>query len=138
MWDRYTIRRKMNSFSRRMGWTWAPAMPHRGWICSTTRCNLKCRTCAAHGPHIEHTPSDHEDMRPEVYERVRREVLPGLREVCISGAGEPFLAPVFYELLDDLLKSNKHATVVTNGTIIRPDYLERLVRSPSTWRASAA
>jgi len=126
MWDRYTIRRKMNSFSRRMGWTRAPAMPIRAWIASTSRCNIKCRTCYLHllGTHFE-------DMKPEVYERVRRELLPALQEVYLSGAGEPFLAPIFYEMLDDLLEAGKRITVVTNGTIVRPDYIERLVRAPS-------
>ncbi len=126
MWDRYTIRRKINSLARRAGWAWAPALPIRAWIASTSRCNFKCLTCYMHV-----IGSKFEDMKPDVYERVRREVLPGLQEVYLSGAGEPFLAPIFYEMLDDMLAMNKRLTVVTNGTIIRPDYLERLVRAPS-------
>jgi len=131
MWDRFVIRRKMNSFSRRMGWTWAPANPIRAWLPSTLRCNLKCRTCPMHGPGFPHKNSDWEDMRPEVYERVRREVLPGLRDICVSGGGEPFLAPIFDEMLDDMLKTGKRLNVITNGTIFRPDQIERLVRTPS-------
>jgi len=128
MWDRYTIRRKINSFSRRAGWTWAPALPIRGWIASTSRCNLRCRTCFLHAPGTNYTV---EDMKPEVYERVRRQLLPALQEVYLSGAGEPFLAPIFYEILSDILDLGKRVTVVTNGTISRPEYLERLVRAPS-------
>jgi len=75
--------------------------------------------------------AEFEDMRPEVYERVRRQLMPALQEIYLSGTGEPFLAPVFYQILDDALAADKRVTVVTNGTIIRPDYLERLVRAPS-------
>ena len=114
-----------------MSWTWAPAMPFRGWITSTSRCNLRCNTCYSHGPGQPDDDSKFEDMRPEVYERVRREILPGLQEICLSGVGEPFMASVFYQLLDDMLVDNKRVAVVTNGTILRPEYIERLVRSPS-------
>jgi len=131
MWDRYTIRRKINSFSRRARWTWAPVFPIRAWIASTSRCNIKCRTCYLH-----FIGAKFEDMKPEVYERVRRELLPGLQEVCLSGAGEPFVAPIFYQMLDDTLAMGKRVTVTTNGTIIRTDYLERLIRAPSVLAVS--
>jgi len=126
MWDRYTLRRKMNSLARRAGWTWAPALPIRGAFASTSRCNLRCRTCYRF-------PNDDPsvDMFPEVYERVRRQVLPGLEEVCLTGAGEPFLAPIFYRMLEDTLSAGKRVMIVTNGTILRRDCLERLVRTPS-------
>jgi len=126
MWDRYTIRRKMNSFARKRGWTRAPVLPIRAWIAPTSRCNLQCHTCFKH--QIE---SDFEDMKPEVYERIRREILPGLEEIYLTGAGEPFLAPIFYRILDDILAAGKRVWIVTNGTIIRRDDLERLVRAPA-------
>jgi len=131
MWDRYIIRRKMNSFSRRMGWSWAPALPIRAWISPTSRCNLECRTCPTHAPVCHPDLAEFSDMKPEVYERVRRELLPALQEICLSGTGEPFLAPIFYAILDDMLKAGKRIVVITNGTILRSDYIERLVHSPS-------
>ena len=136
MWDRYTIRRRMNSFSRRARWTRAPALPIRAWIVATSRCNLRCRTCPGHNPSDPRGPEYFEDMRPEIYERLRRELLPALQEVYLSGGGEPFLAPIFYQMLDDMLDTGKRVLVVTNGTIIRPDYLERLIRAPSQIRVS--
>jgi len=136
MWDRHTIRRKMNSLSRRAQWTWAPALPIRAWIVATSRCNLRCRTCPTHHPADPRGPEHFEDMRPQIYERLRRGLLPALQEVYLSGGGEPFLAPIFYRMLDDMLDADKRVLVVTNGTIIRPDYLERLVRAPSQIRVS--
>jgi radical SAM protein with 4Fe4S-binding SPASM domain len=75
-------------------------------------------------------------MRPEVYEVIRREVLPGLDEVYLTSSGEPFLAPISYRILDDALAGGKRVLVVTNGTILRPDYIEKLVRAPSQLRLS--
>lgn len=126
MWDRYTIQRKINSLSRRAGWTWAPLRPIHAWTEATSRCNLKCRICYPHrfGTHFQ-------DMDPRVYERIRRELLPCLRDVCFSGQGEPFLAPEFLQMVDDALVLGKRVWVITNGTIVRPDTLERLVRSPA-------
>lgn len=101
-------------------------MPIFAWVGATTRCNLKCRICITHqfGQHFE-------DMSPALFERVRRQLLGGVQEVCLSSGGEPFLAPITYRMIDYLLAADKRVWIVTNGTIIRPDYLERLVRSPS-------
>ena len=131
MWNRYVIRRKINSFSRRMSWRWAPMKPIRAWIIATNRCNLKCRHCPAHCPDWDVPPEKFEDMRPEVYERVKREIFPGLEEVYFSGGGEPFLAPVFYEMLDDLFRAGKRCWIITNGTIQKPEWIDRLVKTPS-------
>jgi len=136
VWDRYVIRRKINSAARRAGLTWAPMLPFRAWIVSTGRCNLKCRHCRAHAPVHNYDPNWFTDMRPEIYERVRRELLPGLGVIHLSGGGEPFIAPIFYRMLDDMLDGQRYVGVVTNGTVIRPDILERLVSSPSLLRVS--
>lgn len=114
-----------------MNWGWAPVKPIRAWIIATNRCNLKCRHCPAHCPDWDVSPEKFEDMRPDVYAKVKREVFPGLEEVYFSGGGEPFLAPVFYDMLDDVLGAGKRCWVVTNGTIHKPDTIERLVQSPS-------
>jgi MoaA/NifB/PqqE/SkfB family radical SAM enzyme len=126
MWDQYTIRRKINSLSRRLRLSYAPALPVRAWIAPTSRCNLKCRTCYEHM-----FGTQFQDMKPEVYERIRRDILPGLQEVYLTGAGEPFLAPIFYTILDDLFALGKRIWIVTNGTIVRPDVIERLVKAPA-------
>jgi len=89
-----------------------------------------------HGPDVTRPEARYEDMSPEVYDRVKRQLLPWVQTVTLTGGGEPFLAPVFYQMLDDVLGAGKSVEVVTNGTIIRPDYLERLVGTPSTLEVS--
>jgi radical SAM protein with 4Fe4S-binding SPASM domain len=132
MWDRFVVRRKLNSLSRRLNWGWAPALPIQAWIATTDRCNLRCRTCW----HGYCPPEAYHDMKPEVFEQVRRQLLPGLQNVSLSGGGEPFLSPAFYTILDEVLGPNRSVVVVTNGTIVRPDALEQIVRSPSELRVS--
>jgi len=134
MWDRYTVRRKLNSFSRKRSWTWAPALPIRAWVIPTSRCNLMCRTCGR--DQLSEEQFQFMDMPEAVYERVRRELLPGLQEVYLTGGGESFVAPIFYRMLDELLTPDRRVWIVTNGTILRPEYLERIVRAPAVLRVS--
>lgn len=132
MWNRYVIRRKINSLARRTRCTWAPARPLNAWVVVTNRCNVQCRICPIHGPERHLDPEQMVDMKPEVYERVRRELMPGLQWVYAAGLGEPFIAPIFYRLLEDFLPAGKRLFVVTNGTIISKEAIARLVRSPSS------
>lgn len=136
MWDRHTIRRKINSLARRRGWTWAPVFPHEVALSVTSRCHLACRTCPIHGPAFDGSPDSFRDMDPVVYERLRRELLPAVRNVMITGAGEPFLAPIFYQMLGDMFLAGKRVCVVTSATIIRLDALEKIVNAPAELRVS--
>ncbi|MCX8037616.1 MAG: radical SAM protein [Candidatus Sumerlaeia bacterium] len=136
LWDRYILRRKMNSLARRLNWSWAPARPVWGWLVPTSRCNLACKTCPAHAPVHGTDPNYWSDMKPEVYARFREDVLPSLRILHISGDGEPFFAPKFEEMLDDILDGRREVTIVTNGTIIRRRAIERAVKNPVTFRVS--
>lgn len=130
MWNRYVVRRKINSLSRRLGCTRAPAHPISAWIVSTTRCNLRCRICGVHGPHLK--DGAYRDLEPAVYARVREDLLPRLQAAFVSGGGEPFVAPILDRVLEDLLPSGKAVWIVTNGTIIKPNLLEQLTHSPAT------
>ena len=102
----------------------------------TRQCNLKCRHCPAHAPVHEFDPNWFTDMKPEVYEIVRRQLLPGLGIIHLSGGGEPFMAENLDQMLDDMVDGKRYITVATNGTVIRLKALERLVGSPSLIRVS--
>src|SRR5690554_5494327 len=90
------IRRKINSLARRLGLPWAPARPVKAWISPTLRCNLRCRACARH---ISHT--QFQDMSEETYAIIRRDILPSLGHVVLTGAGEPLLAPLLGQMIED-------------------------------------
>jgi radical SAM protein with 4Fe4S-binding SPASM domain len=120
------LRRKMNSLARRISMRVAPAYPVFAWITPTTRCNLKCITCARTlDPNWKSM-----DMDPEVYEIVRKEILPGLIAVEITGTGEPFLAPDFPTMLDDVIGQKIEFSVTTNLTVLPDDnVLQRMVNA---------
>ncbi|MCD6385024.1 radical SAM protein, partial [Candidatus Sumerlaeota bacterium] len=113
---RKLMRRKMNSLARRLSTSRAPAYPIYAWITPTTRCNLRCITCVRS---VEPEWKSM-DLEPEVYEVVRKEILPGLMFVELSGTGEPLLAPIFYTILEDVLRLKIEFSITTNLTIL-PD-----------------
>ncbi len=115
------IRRKINSLARRRGWTWAPARPIKAWISPTTVCNLNCRTC---GRKISDVTIGH--LRPETYAIIRRDLLPGLGHVILTGVGEPLLAPLLPEMIDDCRRRAIRIEMTTNGTIWKEEVFKPL------------
>lgn len=116
------IRRKLNSLARRLRWTTAPCRPIRAWISPTTRCNLRCRTCSKFNGSV-----DFRDMSPETYAILKRELMPGLAEVNLTGVGEPLMAPLLPEMLDDAARAGAHVSLTTNGMIWDEAVAKRLV-----------
>ncbi len=87
-----------------------------------TRCNLECSHCF-----ISCSPHNHkfgflslETVRQRLEESVRW----GVREYYFTG-GEPFLNPDMVPILEETLQFGA-ATVLTNATVFKPDWLERL------------
>jgi molybdenum cofactor biosynthesis enzyme MoaA len=90
-----------------------------------TLCNLTCTHCF-----ISSSPTNHsfEMMERAHVERLLQEsVRFGTREYYFTG-GEPFAHPEMVEILESALRYGP-ATVLTNGTLLRPDRVERLARA---------
>ncbi len=90
-----------------------------------TICNLTCTHCF-----ISCSPTNHsfEMMERAHVERLLEEsVRFGVREYYFTG-GEPFAHPEMVEILESALCYGP-ATVLTNGTLLRPDRVERLARA---------
>lgn len=118
------IRRKLNSLARRLGWEWAPARPIRAWVSPTTVCNLRCRICARFiGDAVKPR-----HMSDEIYAVVRREILPYVGEVILTGVGEPLLAPLLPRMLEDCERSRAHVIMTTNGTVWKDEVFRRIAR----------
>jgi len=127
------MRRKINSLARRISSPYAPAYPVFAWITPTTRCNLRCITCARTvDPHWKSM-----DLEPEVYEIVRNEIIPHLICVELSGTGEPFLAPIFYKLLEDVIRHGVEFSITTNLTILpEQNVLREIIQSSGNIKIS--
>lgn len=87
-----------------------------------TRCNLQCVHCFI-------SCSPHNDTfgyltRAEVAQQLAASVALGVKEYYFTG-GEPFLNPELTDILCETLAFGP-ATVLTNATVLRPAWLERL------------
>ncbi len=87
-----------------------------------TRCNLTCThcfiSCSPHNDSFGFLSFD------EVERRLLESVEWGVKEFYFTG-GEPFLNPDMVSILERTLDFGP-ATVLTNGTVLKPEWLERL------------
>lgn len=87
-----------------------------------TRCNLTCThcfiSCSPHNDSFGFLSFD------EVERRLLESVEWGVKEYYFTG-GEPFLNPELVPMLERTLDFGP-ATVLTNGTVLKPEWLERL------------
>src|SRR6266480_5072053 len=108
----------------------APEVPlahldHLWFQVGGTVCNLECRHCF-----ISCSPHNHSFgfLDLATVKRVLEEsVAPGVKEYYFTG-GEPFLNRDTVAILEATLRYGP-ATVLTNGTVLQADWLERLRRA---------
>lgn len=91
---------------------------------STLGCNLECRMC---GSHLSGVTKLRRAMGPELLARVEREVLPGVRELSLTVAGEPFLTPGLPRFVDAAARAGAELSLNTNGTLLKDTPLVRRV-----------
>lgn len=90
-----------------------------------TRCNLACHHCfISCGPHNHNFGFL---SLEEVRQRLEESVALGIKEYYFTG-GEPFLNRDMVPILELTLRHGP-ATVLTNGTVLRADWLRRLRRA---------
>ena len=97
--------------------------PSHIWIEPTTRCNTRCLTCG-------HYFSDFgNDMLPEVFEKIEKQVLDHVNRVDLIGYGEPLISKIFLQILNSCVKRGIKISTTTNGLLLTEDLIEKLVVS---------
>jgi len=95
---------------------------------TTRRCNLRCIHCAV-SEENNLGNYDARDLSLEVF----RKILPIFRRfkplVQLSGHGETFLHPNFMDMLEEVSQAGCRVNFQTNGTILTPRNIERVVRA---------
>ena len=89
---------------------------------SGTRCNLTCHHCF-----ISCSPHNHNFgflSRHDIQRHLKQSVTLGVKGYYFTG-GEPFLNPEMTDILIDTLQYGP-ATVLTNATVIKEEWLSRL------------
>lgn len=97
-------------------------LDHLWFQVAGTRCNLTCQHCF-----ISCSPkNDNFGFLPlaQIQERLRESVKLGVKEYYFTG-GEPFLHPDIVAILVETLQYGP-ATVLTNGTVLKDEWLARL------------
>lgn len=100
---------------------------------TTTRCNLRCRMCAAKGGRREGAPATREDMPEALYERILSQLEPfadGVETLSLFMDGEPLLD----KRLPSFIRMAKTAgfrtvNIATNGVLLRGNTAEALIDS---------
>ncbi len=89
-------------------------------------CNLRCKYC----PRFEDTVrSRPRFMSKEIFRRVVDQLPPTVEAVQFALLGEPMMHPDLGEMIDYIHHRRRRAIMYTNGTLLRGDRLETLVRS---------
>jgi molybdenum cofactor biosynthesis enzyme MoaA len=113
-------------------WIDIPHLDHLWFQVGGTRCNLTCRHCF-----ISCSPQNDSFgflALSDVKRRLKESVPLGVKEYYFTG-GEPFLNPEMTEILIETLRYGP-ATVLTNGTVFREEWLQRLAAAERQSRYS--
>jgi len=107
------------------------SQPFHIHIESTTRCNAWCLTCAK-----GHRAYFAQDMSPEVFARIERDLLPAAAQVNLTGSGEPLLSRGFDGFYDQAARAGARVYLVTNATTLTLERIETFARRPTDVIAS--
>ncbi len=96
--------------------------PLRVFMQTTTRCNFACQTCPK-----GYEPYYAEDMDPRLLDIVRRDLLPTLTELDITGFGEPMMSQRFDDMVALAREVDLPVRFVTNGSFLTFERIEQLL-----------
>jgi MoaA/NifB/PqqE/SkfB family radical SAM enzyme len=123
------IRRKLHaiSFQLRQASVFAKALKSRhhpilAHIVPIRRCNLACAYCSEYDDSSKPIPLE------TMVRRIERLTELGTSVITISG-GEPLLHPELDDIIRQIRRRGRIATLITNGYLLTPDRIQRLNRA---------
>lgn len=103
------------------------SLPPNLFLESTTKCNFYCRTCLkGYGPYYA------EDLRDEIFEKIKKELMPVNCRNLLTGFGEPMLSRNFDDVMKYSLENGSEVHFVTNASLLNFKRLESLLKFPVT------
>lgn len=102
------------------------SLPSWLFLESTTKCNFFCKTCSK-----GYAPYYAEDLRVDIKEKVRAELVPTMTRMSATGFGEPTMAADFDAIMDLALENGAELHFVTNGSLLHFERVEKLARKPA-------
>ncbi len=81
------------------------------WIETTTRCNLKCKSCGS--------LKGKDDIDLKLFNKIANQCFPDIEEVNVTGVGEPTMTKYFSHIASTIIeKYNKRLIVITHGMLL--------------------
>jgi len=101
--------------------------PRKVYVELTTKCNLDCEMCIRHS---WQQPGG--SMSRSTFQAILQQLteLPHIDTVHFGGYGEPLVHPDVHAFLDLAKRQELRTELVTNGTLLDPQTIERLVDLP--------
>lgn len=101
--------------------------PRKVYVELTTKCNLDCEMCIRHS---WQQPGG--SMSRSTFQAILQQLTewPHIDTVHFGGYGEPLVHPDIHEFLDQAKRQALRTELVTNGTLLDPQTIERLVDLP--------
>ena len=95
----------------------------------TGLCNNKCIGCWVHSPFIKEPPKDKNIRLPFKIAKnlIKNLANLGTEEIFLSGAGEPFLYPKIFEILELIKKKEMKCNIITNFSLVDEEKSARLI-----------
>jgi MoaA/NifB/PqqE/SkfB family radical SAM enzyme len=95
----------------------------------TDNCNLACLSCWKRNPKYKKLdPTYYELSDKRLMEVIDEASQLGIKEVEITGGGEPLLRNITQKLMESIKKKNMKGSITTNGVLIDKQLAEKLVR----------
>lgn len=100
---------------------------------TTSACNMTCRMCWQSLPMAEGASKKPDVLSVPALERIVHDIIPRTASVNFSCIAEPFMNRKFGDFLDLFNGTEIHqSSIVTNGTILPEEMLEKIVRAGIT------
>jgi radical SAM protein with 4Fe4S-binding SPASM domain len=105
----------------------AEEFPFMVVVSVTYVCNAKCPNCPYTRSNIRQTYKDRPFITSETFKKIADECGPYQSYIRITGGGEPMLHPQIVELIEYAKKVGARIGLITNGSVLTPDKVDRLL-----------
>jgi len=107
--------------SRKLNTAYSYGYPRELQLVPTNACNIHCSQC----PKTWYE-TDNRHLHPVLYERVRDQLFPHIRVLHMQGLGEPMIAPLFSQMVEDAASCGIRVQFVTNASVMKEKMAYRL------------
>ena len=105
----------------------AEEFPFMVVVSVTYVCNARCPNCPYTQSSIRQSYKDTPFVAPETFKKIANDCGQYNAYVRISGGGEPLLHPQMIELIEYAKKVGTRIGLITNGSLLTPDRVDRLL-----------